>query len=339
MNFEIKTEPLSDHAFVVSLAGEVDLYVAPELKQQLLEVDRARRDSGDRRPHGCDVRRLDDARRADRRRAAPAGERRPALGRLQRPQRRRRPSSSAASTACSTIYPDARAGDRAARRRAQDLRLAMRASSHGPESRRTRPTRARLSRSRVAVAFLTAGCGAVAHMTATEGDAHGRQGALQGRTAARATRWRTPGRPAYDRAEPRRRPSASSAPRASTSRRSATSSAARSPTPRPRRPTGGPGMPANLVDGPGRRRRRRSTSRSAPASRLRRRRGPSSADAGASRPTLAPAGSPGALVGAAGARRARGRRPRGSPGARSARASRRRCRARASSSGPRGASR
>ena len=38
MNFDIKTEPLSDHAFVVAIAGEVDLYVAPELKQQLLEV-------------------------------------------------------------------------------------------------------------------------------------------------------------------------------------------------------------------------------------------------------------------------------------------------------------
>ena len=38
MNFEIKTEQLSDHAYVVSLAGEVDLYTAPEFKQQLLEV-------------------------------------------------------------------------------------------------------------------------------------------------------------------------------------------------------------------------------------------------------------------------------------------------------------
>jgi anti-sigma B factor antagonist len=38
MNFEIKTEPLSDRAFVIAIAGEVDLYVAPELKQQLLEV-------------------------------------------------------------------------------------------------------------------------------------------------------------------------------------------------------------------------------------------------------------------------------------------------------------
>ena len=38
MNFEIKTEPLSDRAFAVAIAGEVDLYVAPELKQQLLDV-------------------------------------------------------------------------------------------------------------------------------------------------------------------------------------------------------------------------------------------------------------------------------------------------------------
>ena len=38
MNFEIKTEPLSDRAFAIAIAGEVDLYVAPELKQQLLDV-------------------------------------------------------------------------------------------------------------------------------------------------------------------------------------------------------------------------------------------------------------------------------------------------------------
>jgi anti-sigma B factor antagonist len=35
---EIKTEPLSDRAFAVAIAGEVDLYVAPELKQKLLDV-------------------------------------------------------------------------------------------------------------------------------------------------------------------------------------------------------------------------------------------------------------------------------------------------------------
>ena len=38
MNFDIKTEQLSDDAFVIALRGEVDLYTAPEFKQQLLEV-------------------------------------------------------------------------------------------------------------------------------------------------------------------------------------------------------------------------------------------------------------------------------------------------------------
>ena len=38
MNFDIKTEQLRDDSYVISLAGEVDLYTAPEFKQQLLEV-------------------------------------------------------------------------------------------------------------------------------------------------------------------------------------------------------------------------------------------------------------------------------------------------------------
>src|SRR5579884_2425440 len=38
MNFDIKTERISDDAYVISLSGEVDLYTAPEFKQQLLEV-------------------------------------------------------------------------------------------------------------------------------------------------------------------------------------------------------------------------------------------------------------------------------------------------------------
>ena len=38
MNFDIKTEQLSSDSYVISLAGEVDLYTAPEFKQQLLEV-------------------------------------------------------------------------------------------------------------------------------------------------------------------------------------------------------------------------------------------------------------------------------------------------------------
>jgi len=38
MNFDIKTEQLSSDTYVISLTGEVDLYTAPEFKQQLLEV-------------------------------------------------------------------------------------------------------------------------------------------------------------------------------------------------------------------------------------------------------------------------------------------------------------
>jgi anti-sigma B factor antagonist len=38
MNFDVNTEKLSDEQYVISLAGEVDLYTAPEFKQQLLDV-------------------------------------------------------------------------------------------------------------------------------------------------------------------------------------------------------------------------------------------------------------------------------------------------------------
>jgi anti-sigma B factor antagonist len=38
MNFDIKTEHLDGGAYVISLAGEVDLYTAPDFKQQLLDV-------------------------------------------------------------------------------------------------------------------------------------------------------------------------------------------------------------------------------------------------------------------------------------------------------------
>src|ERR671918_1213130 len=38
MNFDVSTDKLSDTQYVISLAGEVDLYTAPEFKQQLLEV-------------------------------------------------------------------------------------------------------------------------------------------------------------------------------------------------------------------------------------------------------------------------------------------------------------
>ena len=38
MNFKIETEQLGEGVYVISLGGEVDLYTAPEFKQQLLDV-------------------------------------------------------------------------------------------------------------------------------------------------------------------------------------------------------------------------------------------------------------------------------------------------------------
>jgi anti-sigma B factor antagonist len=38
MNFDIKSEQAAPDAYVIALSGEVDLYTAPEFKQQLLEI-------------------------------------------------------------------------------------------------------------------------------------------------------------------------------------------------------------------------------------------------------------------------------------------------------------
>ena len=38
MNFDVKTDQLDGDSYVIALSGEVDLYTAPEFKQQLLEV-------------------------------------------------------------------------------------------------------------------------------------------------------------------------------------------------------------------------------------------------------------------------------------------------------------
>ena len=38
MNFDIETEQLAGERYVISLAGEVDLYTAPEFKAQLLDA-------------------------------------------------------------------------------------------------------------------------------------------------------------------------------------------------------------------------------------------------------------------------------------------------------------
>jgi anti-sigma B factor antagonist len=38
VNFDVKTDKVDDTTYVISLTGEVDLYTAPEFKQQLLDV-------------------------------------------------------------------------------------------------------------------------------------------------------------------------------------------------------------------------------------------------------------------------------------------------------------
>jgi anti-sigma B factor antagonist len=38
MNFQLETVPIGEGDFVVALTGEVDLYTAPELKQELLRL-------------------------------------------------------------------------------------------------------------------------------------------------------------------------------------------------------------------------------------------------------------------------------------------------------------
>ncbi|HEY7198214.1 MAG TPA: STAS domain-containing protein [Gaiellaceae bacterium] len=38
MNFDLKTEKVDETRYVIALTGEVDLYTAPEFKQQLLEL-------------------------------------------------------------------------------------------------------------------------------------------------------------------------------------------------------------------------------------------------------------------------------------------------------------
>jgi anti-sigma B factor antagonist len=38
VNFGVKTDKVDDSTYVISLTGEVDLYTAPEFKQQLLDV-------------------------------------------------------------------------------------------------------------------------------------------------------------------------------------------------------------------------------------------------------------------------------------------------------------
>ena len=38
MNFDVQTEQIGESTYVIALSGEVDLYTAPEFKQQLLDA-------------------------------------------------------------------------------------------------------------------------------------------------------------------------------------------------------------------------------------------------------------------------------------------------------------
>ena len=86
MNFDIKTEQLSSDAYVISLTGEVDLYTAPEFKQQLLEVIGEGGNEVVVDFSGTTFIDSTHPRRPRRRRQAAADERRPGLTRVRRPQ-------------------------------------------------------------------------------------------------------------------------------------------------------------------------------------------------------------------------------------------------------------
>ena len=197
MNFDIKTEQLSDRAYVISLAGEVDLYTAPEFKQQLLEViaQGARRSIVDFTRH--DVHRLDDARRARRRRQAPADERRPALARLQRPQHHEDLRDHRPRPGVLDLRQPRRGGRGRSTRSCRPLRRPARASALGTCSSPWRPRRRlrrrrRASRDRGDAAagkeLFKAKCGAC-HTLADAGH-DGRRSARTSTTPSRSTRRR-----------------------------------------------------------------------------------------------------------------------------------------------------
>ena len=228
MNFDIKTEQVSDDAYVISLAGEVDLYTAPEFKQQLLEViGQGGKDViVDFTEH--DVHRLDDARRARRRRQAPPLERRPAVARLQRPQH----------------HEDLR--DHGPRPGLHDLSVPRR--SGGDDRSVHNVVRAAAAAALAVLALAASGCGSgVGTVVSARRRQVARQAALHREVRAPATRSPTRARqgkigPNLDAAF---RPSTTS--RASRSRRSGRSSPTRSSSPATTA-RAGPTMPANLVD-------------------------------------------------------------------------------------------
>ena len=115
VNFDIKTEQL-DGDGVRDLARRRGrpLHRAG-VQGPAARRDRQGREARDRRLHGHDVHRLDDARRARRRGEAPADERRRAVARVQRPQHHEDLRDHRSRPRLHHL-PDARGGDRADRR-------------------------------------------------------------------------------------------------------------------------------------------------------------------------------------------------------------------------------
>ena len=169
MTFEIKTEPLSDRAFAVAIAGEVDLYVAPELKQQLLDVIE--------RGATSVVVDLTDATFIDS----------TTLGVLIGAVRRLRANDGRLSVVCNDRNV-ARTFELSGLDRVFEIfptrEQAIARLDGGPEGigvtvtdavetrpGRKRPTKGVFAAVGLAVAFMASGCGAVAHMSATDGHA------------------------------------------------------------------------------------------------------------------------------------------------------------------------
>ena len=251
MNFDIKTEQLSDDTYVISLAGEVDLYTAPEFKQQLLEVigQGGKEVVVDFSEH--DVHRLDDARRPRRRRQAAALERRPALARLQRPEHHEDLRDHGPRPGLHDL-PDARRGGREAReRRQRALRRSARPTLFG-------------ALALGALVASAAGCG-----TGGKAPSHARPGERRRSSSRRECAGchvlAAAGLAGDDRPEPRRRVRGRSRKQGfkQSTIQNVVLDQIREPS---------PPMPKNLVTGPGRagrrrlRRRRRRTGR-APRSR------------------------------------------------------------------------
>ena len=252
MNFDIKTEQLSDRRLRHLARGRGRPLHGARAQAAAARGDRPGREPRDRRLHRHDVHRLDHARRARRRRQAPAHERRASSSLVCND---RNITKIFEITGLDRVFAIFATRDEAVARLDGELKASAlstraphRCVCHRHAARRRGVPRRRLRRRR-------------AHDRERRRPGAPARALFEQPSAAPATRSPTRGRRASI------GPNLDDAfglvkqPRASTSRRSATSSAARSPIRRPTRdrhePAPNPGMPPNLVHGPGRAGRRR----------------------------------------------------------------------------------